>query len=180
MNIIARLWVQIPAEKKMTMEQFVHNNRGINQDADLPQEFLQSIYMAIDGKEIRMLGGAEEDSLTLDTWQYLAEQSRLERTRPPIPPAALTCATLRAATLTACWPAALGALGGLLRSAESRGAVEHALHGHEIAARMFAHAGLHEAIDALTAQVLVVVVICCTCCCCAYSPSTCHPSLSTC
>ena len=127
-----------------------------------------------------MLGGAEEDSLTLDTWQYLAEQSRLERTRPPIPPAALTCATLRAATLTACWPAALGALGGLLRSAESRGAVEHALHGHEIAARMFAHAGLHEAIDALTAQVLVVVVICCTCCCCAYSPSTCHPSLSTC
>ena len=101
MRMAVRLCAQIPAEKKMTMEQFVHNNRGINQDADLPQEFLQSIYMAIDGKEIRMLGGAEEDSLTLDTWQYLAEQSRLERTRPPIPPAALTCATLRAATLTA-------------------------------------------------------------------------------
>lgn len=41
-------------KNKMTREGFFRNNRGINDSADLPEEFLSSIYDDIVGNEIRM------------------------------------------------------------------------------------------------------------------------------
>ena len=41
-------------QKKMSMKQFVSNNRGINDNADIPQEYLQQLYRDIQGKQIQV------------------------------------------------------------------------------------------------------------------------------
>jgi len=41
-------------ERRMTLEQFIRNNRGINDGADLPVEFLTSLYQEIKNDEIKM------------------------------------------------------------------------------------------------------------------------------
>jgi hypothetical protein len=45
----------IPVEKKMTKEQFVRNNRGINDEEDFPRSLLEGVYDAIKKDQIRML-----------------------------------------------------------------------------------------------------------------------------
>ena len=54
-------------EKRMTLEQFIRNNRGINDGADLPVEFLTELYYEIKNNEIQVkqdhlhdgIGGAD-------------------------------------------------------------------------------------------------------------------------
>lgn len=41
-------------KRKMTAEEFVHNNRGINAGASLPPEFLRALYVSIVARPIRM------------------------------------------------------------------------------------------------------------------------------
>jgi hypothetical protein len=45
--------------KKMTCEEFLRNNRGINNGENLPPDFLQSIYTSIVRNEIRTSSEAE-------------------------------------------------------------------------------------------------------------------------
>ena len=49
--------------KKMTMEEFVRNNRGINASGDLPRDYLESIFTSISENEIRMLSSNEARAL---------------------------------------------------------------------------------------------------------------------
>lgn len=49
------LW-NTKVKKKMTCEEFVHNNRGINDSKDLPLEYLTEIYNSIEKEEIKMKG----------------------------------------------------------------------------------------------------------------------------
>eukprot|EP01041_Mallomonas_annulata_P008941 gene8941-18499_t len=44
----------IPVEKKMTLDQFIRNNRGINQGTDLPQPLLERLYYSVRDHEITM------------------------------------------------------------------------------------------------------------------------------
>mmetsp|Transcript_22366 Transcript_22366/g.31180 ORF Transcript_22366/g.31180 Transcript_22366/m.31180 type:complete len:822 (-) Transcript_22366:53-2518(-) len=44
----------IPPEKKMTKQQFVRNNKGINQGKDLPEAYLSDLYDSIVSNEISM------------------------------------------------------------------------------------------------------------------------------
>lgn len=41
-------------KNKMTKEQFIKNNRGINDSKDLPEDYLSQIYDEIAGNEIKM------------------------------------------------------------------------------------------------------------------------------
>ena len=41
-------------KRKMTMQQYISMNRGINDGKDLPQEYLEAIYDNIQQKEIKM------------------------------------------------------------------------------------------------------------------------------
>ncbi len=41
-------------KRKMTAEEFVHNNRGINAGASLPPDFLRALYSSIVARPIRM------------------------------------------------------------------------------------------------------------------------------
>lgn len=43
-----------PVERKMTIDQFVSNNRGINDSKDLPRPFLERLYNTIQQNEIKM------------------------------------------------------------------------------------------------------------------------------
>ena len=45
--------VGIPPEKKMKVEQFVNNNRGINKGANLPRDFLEALYASIAARPSR-------------------------------------------------------------------------------------------------------------------------------
>jgi cytohesin len=44
----------IPSDKKMTLEQFIRNNRGINQGEDLPRDVLEELFSAVKNDEIKM------------------------------------------------------------------------------------------------------------------------------
>ncbi|QQP48819.1 Uncharacterized protein FKW44_009249, partial [Caligus rogercresseyi] len=47
-------------KKKMTKEEFIRNNRGINDSEDLPQEYLSNIYEEIASSEIKMRANTSE------------------------------------------------------------------------------------------------------------------------
>jgi cytohesin len=44
----------ITPDKKMTLDQFIRNNRGINQGQDVPREVLEELYRSVQQDEIRM------------------------------------------------------------------------------------------------------------------------------
>ena len=49
----------VQVKKKMTCDEFLRNNRGINNGQNLPPEFLQAIYASIVRNEIRTTSEAE-------------------------------------------------------------------------------------------------------------------------
>ena len=61
-------------KNKMTLEEFIRNNRGIDDGKDLPQEFLTSIYNEIRDNEIKMTPDVEamggEGGLAVDDKQW--------------------------------------------------------------------------------------------------------------
>lgn len=48
----------LKVRNKMTKEQYIKMNRGINDSKDLPEEYLSAIYDEIAGNEIKMKVGA--------------------------------------------------------------------------------------------------------------------------
>jgi Sec7-like guanine-nucleotide exchange factor len=52
-------------KKRMTKAEFIKNNRGINDDADLPEELLTDIYDDIQSNEIRMKDEIMDAALSL-------------------------------------------------------------------------------------------------------------------
>jgi len=55
-------------KKKMTLEEFISNSRGINDGHDLPREFLRDVYASISSVEIRMSDESGLHALTEDHW----------------------------------------------------------------------------------------------------------------
>ncbi|KAK6188257.1 hypothetical protein SNE40_004474 [Patella caerulea] len=53
---------QIKREHKMTKEQYIRMNRGINDSKDLPEDYLVAIYDEISGNEIKMKTGGQKPS----------------------------------------------------------------------------------------------------------------------
>jgi len=56
---------KLKGKARMTKEDFIKNNRGINDDADLPDEYLGSIYDEIRGNEIVLEGEREASKIDL-------------------------------------------------------------------------------------------------------------------
>lgn len=61
-------------KKKMTEEDFIRNNRLINDGNDLPREYLSELYQSISQNEIRM--APETGVMTHDIWVGLIHKSR--------------------------------------------------------------------------------------------------------
>jgi brefeldin A-inhibited guanine nucleotide-exchange protein len=66
---------------KMTKEQYIKMNRGINDSRDLPEEYLSQIYDEIAGNEIKMKGSAKlgkQSNLTNDKRRRLLYNMEME------------------------------------------------------------------------------------------------------
>ncbi len=69
-------------KKKMTCEEFIRNNRGINGGADLPHQFLRELYVSISQNEIRISADQQASGLVLGSpvlWTDLAQQAQSPR-----------------------------------------------------------------------------------------------------
>lgn len=64
-------------KKKMSLDDFVRNNRGINDGKDLSREFLAEIYSSINALEIKMSDEAGIDELTDMIWDDLLRRANL-------------------------------------------------------------------------------------------------------
>lgn len=62
--LIITLLSAFQVKNKMTKEQYIKMNRGINDSKDLPEEYLSAIYNEIAGKKISM---KETKELTIPT-----------------------------------------------------------------------------------------------------------------
>lgn len=72
----------IKAERRMTKEQFVRNNRNYGKDyhqtMDLPQEYLESIFSSIDDFPIRTDGHELAGSFNIEIWKDLQMQAKVD------------------------------------------------------------------------------------------------------
>ena len=72
----------IPVDKKMTLDQFLRNNRGINGGEDLPRDFLEKLYNEIKEKQIMVdnsmtaPGASQINYSDTASWQKLLFQSQ--------------------------------------------------------------------------------------------------------
>ena len=74
--------LHIQVKKKMTCEEFIRNNRGINGGADLPHQFLRELYASISQNEIRISADQQASGLVLGSpvlWTDLAQQAQSPR-----------------------------------------------------------------------------------------------------
>ena len=76
------LYCHVQVKKKMTCEEFIRNNRGINGGADLPHQFLRELYASISQNEIRISADQQASGLVLGSpvlWTDLAQQAQSPR-----------------------------------------------------------------------------------------------------
>ena len=57
-------WPVLQVKRKMTMEDYIRMNRGINDSKDLPPEYLTTIYEEIKSNEIKMTTARLDKSAT--------------------------------------------------------------------------------------------------------------------
>lgn len=62
----------------MTCEDFIKNNRGINDGENLPEDFLRSLYQSISGNEIKISADASS-SFGPIIWEQIAVESLSQR-----------------------------------------------------------------------------------------------------
>ncbi|KAK8814240.1 hypothetical protein WA158_008102 [Blastocystis sp. Blastoise] len=70
----------IPDEKKMTKQEFINNNRGINDGKDLPKETLEGIFDEIEANPITLKeDDLAREKLAMDTNKYENEEKKRQR-----------------------------------------------------------------------------------------------------
>ena len=82
---------QIQDIKRMTKDQFIRNNRGINNNQDIPREYLEALYDEIKMKQIKMdLDINDTDGSALDFSDSVMWQKLLSKSAADQVPAAFT------------------------------------------------------------------------------------------
>ena len=80
---------QIAKNKKMTLDEFLRNNRGINDGKDLPREFLENLYNEIKTHEIQVERGLA-DNVPIDYSDNTSWNKLLRRSAEDQAPASFT------------------------------------------------------------------------------------------
>lgn len=60
---------------KMTMDQFIRNNRGINNEEDFPRDMLEEIYKSIESNPIKLQTATTGGDLPMVRWVVLDQMS---------------------------------------------------------------------------------------------------------
>ncbi|KAJ8613885.1 hypothetical protein CTAYLR_008690 [Chrysophaeum taylorii] len=80
----------IKDEKRMTVEDFLRNNRGINAGEDLPEEFVRSVYEAIKSLPIQQPYDDDELATTPHNWDGLVSRKTAYVSRAAFTPSSAT------------------------------------------------------------------------------------------
>ena len=142
--------------KRMTVEDFVRNNRGINNGNNLPDEMLHAVFKEISENEIKMLGGKEELALSASGWRHIVAQSAVQASWSGVaPPPELSTAFgtgLELELLHTLWQPTLAALSALIEASNDRAVLGRALQGFAVCSRVAAQCIATDVLDALVAQ----------------------------
>lgn len=113
-------------KKKMMLEDFVRNMRGINDKKDLPRWFLKDVYTSINAVEIKMSDEAGMRALTDLHWD---EQLRDMAMHKRFMPNSVGMSPFDEDIFMVCWPSCISAASAVFSEASSAGSVQKALEG---------------------------------------------------
>eukprot|EP00210_Caulerpa_lentillifera_P007564 g7224.t1 len=131
---------------KMTLEQFIRNNRGINDKEDFPREMLEQIYASIRDQPMRIGDGTGAEVSSVQ-WLNLNQMSKTIRGRKETP---LKMATaLDRDMFTLVWGPSVAAISVILDQVEESTTVSTTLTGLKLAAKIAFFYGVDEVIDNL-------------------------------
>ncbi|KAK9828895.1 hypothetical protein WJX72_002652 [[Myrmecia] bisecta] len=135
-------------KKKMTCDEFIRNNRGINGGDNLPQDFLRTLYASISRNEIRISSESNAFDVSPVIWTELHQTSRSERGRM-LELAATSAPALDREMFSLMWGPTVAAVSVVLDHADDKGIVQQALDGLKLAAKIAAHHQVDEVMDSL-------------------------------
>ncbi|DBA68573.1 TPA: hypothetical protein ACH3X2_013515 [Trebouxia sp. C0005] len=138
---------QVP--KKMTCNEFIRNNRGINGGDNLPQDFLTSLYENISKNEIRIsTEAANSAEASPILWSELNLQSKSARGKM-LQVTSHSSAHLDRDMFSLMWGPTVAAVSIVLDHAEDMSTVRQALEGLLQAAKLGAYHHVDEVMDSL-------------------------------
>ena len=133
-------------KNKMTPDQFIRNNRGMNGEEDFPKRMLEDIYQSIKEQPMRISDGSHLDFSPV-RWMNLNQVSKTSRGKKENP-LRLTSALDRD-MFTLIWGPAVAAISVILDQANELTTVQTTLTGLKLAAKIAFFHGVDEVIDSL-------------------------------
>lgn len=142
--------------KKMSVDDFVRNCRGINDGTDLPRWFLQEVFDSIAAVEIRMSDEAGIGALTDLFW---GEQTKLIRPKEGSLPSALNSRVFDEDLFNLSWEAGVVAANSILNEAGDANSVQKALEGFLSIARCATSFKISRPTDAVISSLCTATTI---------------------
>ena len=137
-------------KRKMTLDQFIRNNRGTNGGADWPRETLENIFRGIVEDEIKLTDDAAP-TLTPSRWADMMRQAECGRGRMMSIPETEEACLYDADLFTVVWRPAVAAASVVFDHAVDESVLREALDGFLGVARVAGHHRLTEVMDHLVA-----------------------------
>lgn len=135
----------VKVKRKMTIEGFISNNRGINEGGNLPKEYLEQLYHGIAQQEIRISNEGGGGLLSLAHWLQIRAQCSLPRAGRVAEPRLFLQMSRDIYCLL--WGPALAAFSVVLDHCETEQDIRRALEGVMLSAQMAAQFKVEEALD---------------------------------
>lgn len=140
--------------KKMTLDDFLKNCRGINEKEDLPRWFLTDIFNSIAAVEIRMSDEAGIGALTDVLWDEQVRQMR-----ESVHPKSYSSTSFDEELFTLAWEPAVVAANAILNEAGEANSVQKALEGFLSIARCATAYRLSHATDAVISSLTTATTL---------------------
>lgn len=143
---------------KMTLEEFIRNNRGMNGGEDFPRELLENIYNSILHSEIRIEGDSTEQQASEAFEIYWTDKERLARSHGRKTSSLLPLsnhvgkAIMDADLLSALWGPAIASISVVFDHSDDWTVLEEALNGFAAIAHAAGQHKQHSVLDSLVAS----------------------------
>eukprot|EP00884_Botryococcus_braunii_P022699 jgi/Botrbrau1/9112/Bobra.0305s0016.2 len=139
----------VQVKKKMTVDEFIKNNRGINDREDLPQDFLRDLYHSISRNEIRISSESQAFAAASPVlWAEIKQQSEGPRGQR-LETLGLSTPRVDREMFSLMWGPTVAAVSVVLDHAEDLGVVRQALDGLLLSAKIASFHHVDEVMDSL-------------------------------
>lgn len=136
-------------KQKMTVEEFIRNNRGINNGKDLPGNLLRSLYENIRKSEIKIYNDVESNEVSPVFWTELVIKSQQPRGLMLRPDASANTNGLERDMFSLIWGPMLAAVSVVMDHSSDMVIVQQALEGVKLAAKMASYHQTDQVMDSL-------------------------------